>query len=203
MTQETARKTVNAILDLYARYGSAEYIGEPVSQLEHMSQAAELAMREGYEDAVVVAAFFHDIGHICVSRNQENDMEGWGTLSHEQIGADFLRSRGFPERVARLVEGHVQAKRYLTAVYPAYFNKLSDASKRTLQIQGGPMTLEETEIFECDSMFEVCLRLRTWDDEAKEEGVPVIDFDTIREKAISVLMDNHLTPSDLSTFQRG
>ena len=56
-------KTVEEIFSLYDRFGSADYIGEPVSQIEHMSQSAELAIREGYDDEVVLAAFFHDIGH--------------------------------------------------------------------------------------------------------------------------------------------
>jgi putative nucleotidyltransferase with HDIG domain len=90
----------------------SDYIGEPVSQIEHMSQAAQLAMAEGFDDEVVLAAFFHDIGHLC-AEGAEN-MGGYGVVSHERLGADYLREAGFSERMARLVEYHVQAKRYLT-----------------------------------------------------------------------------------------
>jgi putative nucleotidyltransferase with HDIG domain len=107
-------QVVDEVFALYDQYGSEDYIGEPVSQLEHMSQSAQLAMNEGFDDDVVLAAFFHDIGHICVMKHQENNMGGYGVKSHEKIGADFLRQRGFPEKIARLVENHVQAKRYLT-----------------------------------------------------------------------------------------
>ena len=58
-------KIVNEIFALYEKHGDEDYIGEPVSQLEHMSQAAALAEEEGYDDEVVLAAFFHDIGHLC------------------------------------------------------------------------------------------------------------------------------------------
>jgi putative nucleotidyltransferase with HDIG domain len=138
---------VDEVFDLYQRFGHEDYIGEPVSQLEHMSQSAELALKEGYDDEVILAAFFHDIGHICVMKNNENDMGGYGVKSHERIGADYLRSKGFPERVARLVEYHVQAKRYLTFKYPDYYNNLSEASKQTLVFQGGVMTAAEASLF--------------------------------------------------------
>lgn len=36
---------VTEILDLYRKFGNNDYIGEPVSQLEHMSQAAQLDQR--------------------------------------------------------------------------------------------------------------------------------------------------------------
>src|ERR1041385_9545528 len=124
------------IINLYKKYGNADYIGEPVSQIEHMSQAAQLAMQCGEDDEIVVAAFFHDIGHICVQLSEENSMNGFGNKSHEQIGADFLRSRGFSERVSRLVENHVAAKRYLSFRFPGYYQSLSEASKQTLKFQG-------------------------------------------------------------------
>src|SRR5437879_4779952 len=99
---ENKEKVVNEIFELYKTYGRADYIGEPLSQIEHMSQAAKMAIDEGYDDEVILAAFFHDIGHICVMSSEENNMGGYGTKSHEKIGADYLRSKGFPERVARL-----------------------------------------------------------------------------------------------------
>ena len=98
--KNTAEQVVDEIFSLYEKFGGEDYIGEPVSQIEHMSQSAQLAMREGFDDEVVLAAFFHDIGHICVRRNQSNNMGGYGVKSHEKIGADFLREKGFPEKVA-------------------------------------------------------------------------------------------------------
>jgi predicted HD phosphohydrolase len=55
-------------------YTVAKIISETVSQLEHMSQSAQLAIEQGYDDEVVLAAFFHDIGHICVMQNASNSM---------------------------------------------------------------------------------------------------------------------------------
>jgi phosphonate degradation associated HDIG domain protein len=181
-------KIVEEIFTLYTTYGRADYIGEPVSQIEHMSQAAKFAIDEGYDDEVVLAAFFHDIGHICVMFNTENNMDGLGTKSHEKIGADYLRKKGFPERIARLVENHVQAKRYLTFISSDYYDKLSEASKKTLEFQGGKMNQEEANNFEQDSLFDISIRMRHWDEQAKETNMPLIDLEKLRSKVKAALL---------------
>ncbi|RON76589.1 phosphohydrolase [Pseudomonas chlororaphis] len=173
------------LFGLYERFGDSDYIGEPVSQIEHMSQAAQLAMAEGFDDEVVLAAFFHDIGHIC-GQDAEN-MGGFGVVGHERLGADYLRRAGFSERLARLVEYHVQAKRYLTCKEPGYYERLSQASRRTLEYQGGVMSAEEARAFEQDPLCAVSLRLRHWDEQAKELRVPVMDLQVLKDKAVRLL----------------
>lgn len=186
-THPQAHSVIEEVFSLYDKFGAADYIGEPVSQLEHMSQSAQLAMEEGYDDEVVLAAFFHDIGHICVMQNEANNMGGFGIKSHEKIGADYLRSMGFPERVSKLVENHVQAKRYLTHKYPEYYSQLSEASKKTLEFQGGKMTSEEAQQFEIDPLFEVSIKMRTWDELAKAEKIPVMDLEILKIKSRKLL----------------
>ncbi|MHC8307862.1 phosphonate degradation HD-domain oxygenase [Pseudomonas sp. PB3P13] len=179
-------RIIDEVFGLYERFGDTDYIGEPVSQIEHMSQAAQLAMAEGFDDEVVLAAFFHDIGHICATENARS-MGGFGVVGHERLGADYLRRAGFGERLAQLVEYHVQAKRYLTLREPGYFERLSEASRRTLQYQGGVMTEVEAEAFERDPLCAVSLRMRQWDELAKEMDVPVIDLAVLKEKAVRLL----------------
>eukprot|EP01099_Mayorella_cantabrigiensis_P006120 TRINITY_DN5063_c0_g1_i1.p1 TRINITY_DN5063_c0_g1~~TRINITY_DN5063_c0_g1_i1.p1 ORF type:complete len:122 (-),score=23.76 TRINITY_DN5063_c0_g1_i1:213-578(-) len=100
-----------------------------------------------------------------------------GTANHETIGRKWLESLGFGEKVVLLVEGHVQAKRYLTFKNPSYYEKLSEASKGTLEYQGGPMNSKEAELFEQSPLFDAILKLRTWDEKAKdtEAKVPGLD----------------------------
>lgn len=188
---------VDGIFALYEKFGSADYIGEPVSQIEHMSQSAQLAMKEGFDDEVILAAFFHDIGHICEMDQPFKTMQGYGRLRHEKIGADFLRSKGFPERIARLVEYHVQAKRYLTYKYPAYHAQLSEASKKTLAFQGGRMTASEALDFEKDPLFEISILMRKWDELAKEINMPLLDLNILKQKAFAVLQNSSLHPNAL------
>ncbi|WP_409287268.1 phosphonate degradation HD-domain oxygenase [Pseudomonas guariconensis] len=181
----TPEQIIHATFTLYERHGADDYIGEAITQIEHMSQAAELAMAEGFDDEVVLAAFFHDIGHLC--GEGEGDMGGYGVVSHERIGAEYLRRCGFGERMARLVQYHVEAKRYLTLRQPGYYDRLSEASRRTLEYQGGVMSDAEADAFEQDPLFKVSLRMREWDEMAKEVGVPVIDLAMLKEKALALL----------------
>jgi predicted HD phosphohydrolase len=53
-----AEKTAREIIGLYRNYGNEDYIGEPVSQIEHMCQCALLAEAEGYNEDIIMAAFF-------------------------------------------------------------------------------------------------------------------------------------------------
>jgi 2-amino-1-hydroxyethylphosphonate dioxygenase (glycine-forming) len=185
-TQTSPQTKVDEIFALYERFGADDYIGEPVSQLEHMAQSAQLAEKEGYDEEVILAAFFHDIGHLCASAGTES-MGGFGVKSHEKIGADYLRSKGFSERLAKLVESHVQAKRYLTFANPQYYARLSEASKRTLEFQGGPMTAQEAEAFAKDNLFELSIRMRQWDEMAKEEHIPVPGLAKYKQMSLKLL----------------
>jgi putative nucleotidyltransferase with HDIG domain len=120
---------------------------------------------------MILAAFLHDIGHISVAAGDDNTMGNFGIINHEKAGADYLRKRGFDERIARLVENHVSAKRYLTFKYPEYYNGLSEASKTTLEYQGGMMNHDEAILFEQDELFEQFIEMRRWDELAKEENL--------------------------------
>ncbi len=188
MMEKTISEKVEEIFDLYQKFGDEDYIGEPVSQLEHMSQSAQLAIADGFDNEVVLAAFFHDIGHLCEEKNSSNEMGGFGIKSHEKIGADFIREKGFPERMAKLIENHVQAKRYLTLKDAAYLNNLSEASKKTLKYQGGVMTSEEAADFENDALFETSIKMRHWDEQAKETNFPIMDLEELKTMALTILL---------------
>jgi phosphonate degradation associated HDIG domain protein len=181
MTSDQAREITDEIMRLYKEHGGAEYAGEKVSQLEHMAQAAQLAEAQGYDEEVVLAAFLHDIGHISEAAKGDNEMDGYGIKDHEELGAEFLREKGFSKKVARLVESHVEAKRYLTYKDPAYYSNLSDASKKTLEYQGGPMTTEEATAFEQYPLFDLIIRMRGWDEAAKIEHQPLPDLTRYRK----------------------
>ncbi len=191
---ENPRATVADLFALYEAHGHDDYIGEPVSQLEHMWQAAALAQAEGYEEEVVLAAFFHDLGHLCAPRGEAASMNGFGAVNHEQLGADYLRARGFSERLATLVGSHVLAKRYLTFKHPEYLRQLSAASQATLAFQGGVMKAAEAAAFEQQPDAEILVRLRHWDDQAKEETVPVGNLALLKNMAVRHLLRNQQQP---------
>ena len=187
MDKEKARQVTEEVMGFYEKHGGEEYAGEKVTQLEHMVQAAQLAEVQGYDEEVVLAAFLHDIGHICETGHGDNEMDGFGIKNHEEIGADYLLSKGFSKKLARLVESHVEAKRYLTFKYPEYYNQLSDASKKTLEYQGGPMEEDEANAFEQYPLFDLIIKMRKWDEEAKVEHKPMPSLAHFR-----MMMQRHL-----------
>ena len=105
-------------------------------------------------------------------------MENYGRRDHEELAAQWLLDRGFSEKTAALIANHVNAKRYLVYARPGYFNELSEASRKTLEFQGGPMTPVEADAFENHPYFEAILQMRYWDEQAKETGLdlPAIDY---------------------------
>jgi phosphonate degradation associated HDIG domain protein len=161
---------------LFAKSGHDAYFGEPVTQLEHALQTAKLAEDAGADRDTVLAAFLHDIGHLLPAESGAGYMDGYGTVDHERLGADFLRERGFSEKMAQLIENHVNAKRYLVARNPDYLARLSEASLQTLGFQGGPMTTDEATRFEQHPYFTEILQLRYWDEQAKIPGLPTRDM---------------------------
>lgn len=181
------QKIVDDIFELYDKHGAEEYAGEKVSQLEHMVQAAQLAMEGGFDDEVVLAAFLHDVGHLLPIHDESEAMGGYGMMDHEKVGADHLRKLGFSDRLCKLIASHVNAKRYLTWKYPDYYNELSDASKKTLEYQGGRMKDAEAKAFEADPLFDLYIRMRRWDEAAKIENKPVPDINIFKEKALQHL----------------
>ena len=166
------------VLGVLSASAESDYIGEDVNQLEHALQAAHFAREAGASDAQVLAALTHDIGHLLDP--EAPSMAGLGVIDHERVGADYLRAQGFSESVARLVEGHVQAKRYLTFAKPAYAARLSEASRGTLEWQGGPMDAAEAKAFEADPLFGPILAMRTWDERAKVVGLEVLGLEGYR-----------------------
>lgn len=178
--ENNIEQTIEEVFKLYELHGNDDYIGESISQIEHASQGAQLAEKEGFDNEVILAAFFHDIGHICAKKDPKNDMGGYGMLRHEKVGANYLRRRGFSERIAKLIENHVEAKRYLCFKHPEYFEKLSEASKATLEFQGGKMREAEAVRFENDPLFTLSIKMREWDETAKEEHVPIVDLEKLK-----------------------
>ena len=194
MSPQEILQSADEIISLYQQHGSKDYIGEPVSQIEHMCQCAQLADIAGADNDVVLAALFHDIGHLCEFAFPEKKiqhMDNVGVVNHEKLGAEYLLSKGFSEKIAKLVQSHVAAKRYLTYHYPEYYNQLSDSSKKTLQFQGGVMAPEEAIAFEGDDLFDLYVSIRKWDDLAKKTAQLLPDLEHYRQMMIEHLSQQH------------
>jgi gamma-butyrobetaine dioxygenase len=168
------------IAALFEARGHEAY-GEGVSIAQHSLQTAALARSESAEPGLVVAALLHDIGHFI-----EAPDDAFGYHKHDRSGGNWLAAR-FPAGVSEPVRLHVAAKRYLCAVEPGYFDRLSAASKYSLSKQGGPMTPDEAAQFAGRPFCESAVRLRRWDDCGKVAGMAVPPLESYRQMIATAL----------------
>lgn len=164
-------RSVDDVVALYERWGHHRY-DEAISQLDHGLQCAALALRDGATDELVVAALLHDVGHLL-----HLDATGGGgpadeDLDHESVGARYL-SGLFGPAVTAPIAAHVRAKRYLCRVDAGYLAGLSDGSRRSLALQGGPMSDDESRRFAAATGATDAVALRRWDDAGKVDGLEV------------------------------
>ena len=175
-----ARKAVaDHICALFEGPGSQQWYDgyEAVSQTRHALQCAQNAIADGAEERLVSAAFLHDIGHL-IDLNGRDKLENGTDAQHEEIGADWLE-QWFPPSVTEPIRWHVAAKRYLCSTEPSYHASLSLVSQRSLVLQGGPMSTGECAAFEKTPFSADAVRLRRWDDHAKDPGKPLPDFQDV------------------------
>jgi len=159
---------IEDLLKLYEVKGDREYEGEGISQLEHALQSAQLAEQAGAAPALVCAALLHDVGHLLNDKGETPTLRGVDDL-HQYAALPFLRPY-FPEAVLGPIRLHVDAKRYLCATRPDYYERLSEDSKRSLKLQGGVFAPAEAERFIGQPHAADAVQVRLWDDAAKVRG---------------------------------
>ncbi len=158
--------TLTDIEYLFAKNGDEQYSGEPVTQLEHALQTAYFAERDGADDELITAALLHDLGHLLHDLGETPSLSGVDDV-HQYRSLPFLRGL-FSDEVLNAIKFHVDAKRYLCAVQPEYHLRLSEDSKRSLVLQGGLFAEAAAAEFIRQRGAERAVRLRLWDDAAKD-----------------------------------
>jgi phosphonate degradation associated HDIG domain protein len=163
------------IRTLFERLGDRAYDGEPVTQLEHALQTAALAQDDGAAPALVTAAFLHDLGHLVHDLGESPTLRGLDDV-HQYAALPFLRGL-FDAEVLQPIRLHVDAKRFLCAARPGYYDALSADSKRSLALQGGVFAAEDADAFIRQPYAADAVRLRIWDDRAKRAGAATPSLD--------------------------
>ena len=161
--------SIGDIEKLFRDHGHMEYGGEGVSQLQHALQAAQRAEGEKAGDFLVTAALLHDLGHLLNLQGETPTLRGIDD-QHQYYAIPFLRPL-FPAAVIDAIRLHVDAKRALCAMEPEYYEALSEDSKRSLTLQGGIFSKGEAEAFMAKPHAADAVRVRRWDDAAKEPGL--------------------------------
>ena len=169
-----AGNIVEFLGDIFERRGGEEYLGEPVTMAQHMLQGAHFAQQAGEDELIIVAALLHDIGHFT-SEFGTFAMDDIQDRYHEEAGAKVLE-QFFPSLVIDCVRHHVAAKRYLCATRPQYFNRLSQASVHSLNLQGGPMDKAQVAAFEKNANLKQIVKVRHYDDAGKRPDLETQPF---------------------------
>lgn len=156
---------IEKIITLFNTFGGSQYGGEPVSQMEHALQAAQLALDSHAKPSLIIASLLHDVGHLLHNLPDDAPENGIDDL-HENLGHDFL-SKHFISSVVQPAYLHVSAKRYLCATDSAYISLLSEPSLVSLELQGGTMNDQEVKTFEQNEWYLDAVALRKMDDQAK------------------------------------
>lgn len=167
-------QVLDHIIVLLEKAGADRYGMEAVSQLEHALQCAMHAERTGSSAELITACLLHDIGHL-VGDGDEGEAENGIDAGHEHLAADWL-ARYFPAAVTAPVRLHVDAKRYLCQSEPHYWAGLSQASKTSLEVQGGIYTPDEAADFIARPFAADAVLLRRWDDAAKTPQLKTPDL---------------------------
>ena len=165
MKNATASQKIDTLFSYMEERGQSFY-DEVVTQLEHALQCAALAQQNDASPTLITSALLHDLGHFILDEHNADTAFLAMDLNHEEIGAEYLEPF-FPEAVTTPIRLHVPAKRYLCATDASYHDGLSEASKKSLIVQGGIMSDEELEAFEQIPHFRDALTLRRWDDLSK------------------------------------
>ena len=186
--------TIDDIRELFDRHGDISYSGEPVTQRQHALQSAMLAEQEQANDALVAAALLHDLGHLLNLQGETPTARGVDDL-HQYFALPFLRPV-LPDSVLEPIRLHVDAKRYLCAVDDGYYDRLSADSKRSLELQGGVFSREEADAFSRRPYAADAVRLRKWDDVAKDPTLHTPEFEHFLE-AVARVMKGGVTATDL------
>jgi phosphonate degradation associated HDIG domain protein len=176
--------TLPGICALFDRCGGRMYSGEPVTQLEHALQTAHSAERQGADAALITAALLHDLGHLLNDQGETPTARGIDDV-HQYAALPFLRPL-FGDEVLEPIKLHVDAKRYLCTTEAGYFDALSEDSKRSLVLQGGPYDATGAAEFAARPGALRAAALRRWDDAAKTAGgttPPLAHFAAIMEAA--------------------
>ena len=163
------------LLEIFVGRATKRYGLSAINQLQHALQAAALAEKDEAPAATVLASLLHDVGHMIHQLGENPAARGIDDV-HEELGARWLAERFGPE-VSEPVRLHVAAKRYLCTVESDYFGKLSPDSVRSLELQGGLMSADELEAFRANPHHAEAVRLRRYDEAAKDPRANTPDFD--------------------------
>ena len=153
---------VKSIIDLYKEKGHLKYDSH-ISHLEHALHTTEMAKQNQESEMFQISCFLHDIGHLLLDEHNNKPDFLSSNMNHERVGYDYIRPI-FGKEISYPILYHVLAKRYLCSIDKEYFDKLSDASKKSFYLQGGNLNLSKIKM---TSGLQDAVKMRKYEDISK------------------------------------
>lgn len=165
---------------------TADYdFGEEITHLEHAMQTYYHLKDQDLE--LRVAGFWHDLGHsYCQSQSQamlDEDGTILGMNDHDSLVKQHFTGT-LTDRICQIMGMHTIAKRYQCE--RDGIEKLSLASTKTLDLEGGLLSDEERTRFTEDIHFKDALILRNADNAGKD---PAFSKDKYPKLLLSAILD--------------
>ena len=188
-----AVKNIQVVFDLYDRFGGEDYMDGAVTQLDHMFQTAKRAEGEGYNEEIILSAFFHDIGHLISYTFKASNSNGECSIDYGKVGAEYLQGLGFSENICNMVRSQLQTKRYLNYKFYNCDQNRSSASIVNPEQKETVMNAVEARVFECNPMHLLYIKLLEWDNMAIIGNVAGASTAKYQQMALKHLLNQDIT----------
>ena len=163
------------LLDIFVGRATRRYGLSEINQLQHALQSAALAEADGAPPATVLASLLHDVGHM-IHRLGEIPPAAASTTCTRSWAPTGWPSASVPRSASR--SACMSPPSAISAPSsPDYFGKLAPDSVRSLELQGGLMSADEVEAFRANPLHAEAVRLRRFDEAAKDPRATTPDFD--------------------------
>mmetsp|Transcript_110313 Transcript_110313/g.213585 ORF Transcript_110313/g.213585 Transcript_110313/m.213585 type:complete len:281 (+) Transcript_110313:23-865(+) len=193
---EEVKNKAGQVLQLYTAHASQEIVSfrteHPGAQtlLNHSLCTVSLAEAEGADEEARIAALVHGCGHLLAHCHPAI---GWRPDRHMMptlLGAQFLQSLGFGERLREAIASQPLARRYL-AMCPGYRQNLTEPALRSLHTFGGPMDREVAGHFQSTRHFELSVSLLRWSEAAERSGAWTAGDEQMRLELYRTMLEEH------------
>ncbi|WP_145985432.1 hypothetical protein [Marilutibacter maris] len=157
---------VDELMALYEVFGARACVDRLRRRVEHSGHMARRALSEGFDQDVVLAAFFYNIEYVAAHAVGVRELE-----RYQDVCAGYLLERGFSGRVCRIVGSRVDAERYMRFRWPD-----QPPRARMEGMEGvrdlSAMSESEAGLYEGHPDFPIYVQLREWDGQKLDEGMP-------------------------------
>lgn len=158
---------VDELMALYEVFGADACVEPLKRRVEHSGRMARSALSEGFDQDVVLAAFFYNIEYVIAHASGLRELE-----RYQDVCSGYLLERGFSRRVGRIVGSRVDAERYMRFRWPDQPSRTPMEGVEGAALDMSAMSESEAGLYEGHPDFPIYVQLREWDGQKLGKGMP-------------------------------